>query len=76
MSPTPESKVPQLNIRPVPEQYKRLASWAAALSMTPPELARSILSDAIEKAYADHPELSAAHEALQKARTAVEGPAE
>jgi hypothetical protein len=71
MPDSPEAKSPQLNIRPGVDVYGRLVTLAAVRSLSPPEMARRILTAAIDEAFAQYPELGEAHTALEIARDAI-----
>jgi hypothetical protein len=68
MTDSRESKNPQLNIRPGDELYGRLAILGAVNRVTPPEMARRLLTEAVEQIFEENPGLVEAQTHIQELR--------
>lgn len=72
MNDSPESKNPQLNIRPNIELYGRLTVLAAVHRITPPEMARRILTDTVEQMFEEYPKLYELDAAIEEVRNTMQ----
>jgi len=71
MTDSPESKNPQLNIRPSSELYGHLTVLAAVHRVTPPEIARRLLIGAVEHIFEENPGLGEAHAVIEEVRSTM-----